>query len=98
MEPGQTGEPSTPRATPTTIFRYKQRHPLNAIFEPKNIAVIGATEKLGSVGPRPSDPHLTILTNAGGPGVLATDTLVSEGGQLTTLSSQTLVTLDHVLH
>lgn len=35
---------------PTTVFRYKQRHPLNAIFEPKNIAVIGATEKAGSIG------------------------------------------------
>jgi len=35
---------------PTTVFRYKQRHPLNAIFEPKSIAVIGATEKVGSVG------------------------------------------------
>ncbi|HEY4388367.1 MAG TPA: bifunctional acetate--CoA ligase family protein/GNAT family N-acetyltransferase [Ktedonobacteraceae bacterium] len=37
-------------ATPTTIFRYKRHHPLNAIFEPKSVAVIGATEKLGSVG------------------------------------------------
>jgi acetyltransferase len=36
--------------TPTTVFRYKQRHPLNAIFEPKSIAVVGATEKAGSVG------------------------------------------------
>ncbi|MGI9057171.1 MAG: bifunctional acetate--CoA ligase family protein/GNAT family N-acetyltransferase [Ktedonobacteraceae bacterium] len=36
--------------SPTTVFRYKQRHPLNAIFEPKSIAVVGATEKAGSVG------------------------------------------------
>src|ERR1700736_5966310 len=34
----------------TTVFRYKQSHPLNAIFEPKSIAVVGATEKAGSVG------------------------------------------------
>ncbi len=38
------------RGTPTTVFHYKQQHPLNAIFEPKSIAVIGATEKAGSVG------------------------------------------------
>ena len=38
------------RVTPTTIFRYKQDHPLNAIFAPRSVAVIGATEKAGSVG------------------------------------------------
>jgi acetyltransferase len=35
---------------PTTVFRYKRHHPLNAIFEPRSVAVIGATEKPGSVG------------------------------------------------
>ena len=44
------GESTSSRVAPTTIFRYKQHHPLNAIFEPKSIAVIGATEKEGSVG------------------------------------------------
>ncbi len=38
------------KVPPTTVFRYKQHHPLNAIFEPKSVAVIGATEKAGSVG------------------------------------------------
>ena len=42
--------PPTGRVTPTTVFRYNQRHPLNAIFAPKSIAVVGATEKAGSVG------------------------------------------------
>jgi acetyltransferase len=42
--------PASGRGAPTTVFRYKQQHPLNAIFEPKSIAVIGATEKAGSVG------------------------------------------------
>ena len=32
--------------------------------------------------PRPQGPRLTILTNAGGPGVLATDMLISSGGEL----------------
>lgn len=40
--------------------------------------------------PRPKGPNLTILTNAGGPGVLATDALILGGGQLTTLSQQTM--------
>src|SRR5579859_3269343 len=51
MQTRKTGRLSTSgRSAPTTVFRYKQHHPLNAIFEPKSIAVIGATEKAGSVG------------------------------------------------
>jgi len=37
--------------------------------------------------PRPRGPRLTIVTNAGGPGVLATDSLIANGGELATLSS-----------
>lgn len=47
--------------------------------------------------PRPRGPRLTILTNAGGPGVLATDTLVTEGGQLAPLSPETLEALNKLL-
>jgi acetyltransferase len=36
--------------------------------------------------PRPRGPRLTILTNAGGPGVLATDALMALGGELASLS------------
>jgi len=39
--------------------------------------------------PRPEGRNLTILTNAGGPGVLATDALIKGGGKLTTLSDET---------
>ena len=37
--------------------------------------------------PRPAGPRLTILTNAGGPGVLATDALIGNGGELAALSA-----------
>jgi acetyltransferase len=47
--------------------------------------------------PRPAGPNLTILTNAGGPGVLATDALVLRGGKLTTLSEQTMAALNATL-
>lgn len=47
--------------------------------------------------PRPSGPNLTILTNAGGPGVLATDALIQGGGKLTALSEETLQAFDEVL-
>ncbi len=44
--------------------------------------------------PRPAGPRLTIITNAGGPGVLATDALIQGQGELTKLSEQTMATLD----
>lgn len=47
--------------------------------------------------PRPQGPNLTILTNAGGPGVLATDALITGGGEMTELSPQTHEELDKLL-
>jgi acetyltransferase len=47
--------------------------------------------------PRPKGPRLTIITNAGGPGVLATDMLVTIGGELATLSPETTERLNDVL-
>ena len=44
--------------------------------------------------PRPKGPNLTILTNAGGPGVLATDALIQGGGLLTEISQETFAALD----
>lgn len=41
--------------------------------------------------------RLAILTNGGGPGVLATDALISHGGHLAELSEDTLKELDEVL-
>ena len=47
--------------------------------------------------PRPRGPRLMILTNAGGPGVLATDALISSGGELSPLSSISREALDSFL-
>jgi acetyltransferase len=47
--------------------------------------------------PRPLGPRLTILTNAGGPGVLATDALLGSGGTLAELSTSTQAALDELL-
>ncbi len=47
--------------------------------------------------PRPNGPRLTILTNAGGPGVLATDALIMSGGELTEISPATMETLNKFL-
>ena len=47
--------------------------------------------------PHPAGPRLTILTNAGGPGVLATDALIEGGGALAPLSPETLAALNALL-
>lgn len=47
--------------------------------------------------PRPSGHRLTILTNAGGPGVLATDALITNGGQLAELSDETMQAFNELL-
>jgi acetyltransferase len=47
--------------------------------------------------PRPKGPRLTVVTNAGGPAVLATDALIANGGQLSALSDKSLQALDQCL-
>ncbi|HYV76236.1 MAG TPA: bifunctional acetate--CoA ligase family protein/GNAT family N-acetyltransferase [Candidatus Binatia bacterium] len=47
--------------------------------------------------PRPRGNRLCIVTNAGGPGVLATDALVASGGELADLSPQTMAAFDEIL-
>lgn len=47
--------------------------------------------------PRPKGPRLTILTNAGGPGVLAADALLLGGGELAEISDQTIEELNKFL-
>jgi acetyltransferase len=48
--------------------------------------------------PRPRGPHLTIVTNAGGPAVLATDMLITCGGQLAELTPETMAAFNQILH
>jgi acetyltransferase len=47
--------------------------------------------------PRPQGPRLTIVTNAGGPGVLATDALIAAGGEVAAISQETMASLNEIL-
>lgn len=47
--------------------------------------------------PRPKGNRLTIVTNAGGPGVLATDALTWGKGKLAELSDTTMAALNEIL-
>lgn len=59
-------------------------------------ALFDAVENLARARPLYGE-ELLILTNGGGPGVMATDALVLSGGRLATLSAETRKALDQVL-
>jgi len=58
--------------------------------------LFGMAEVLGKQ-PRPRGPRLTVLTNAGGPAVLATDALIRNGGDLAEISEETMAALNEFL-
>ncbi|MCW4046834.1 MAG: GNAT family N-acetyltransferase [Candidatus Bathyarchaeota archaeon] len=58
--------------------------------------LFNAAEVLGTQ-PLPKGPNLAIITNAGGPGVMATDALMAKGGKLAKLSPKTMDALNAVL-
>ena len=67
------------------------------VLRVNRIADLFYMAELLSKQPLPRGPKLTIVTNAGGPGVLATDTLIETGGELTPLAADSLTRLNDVL-
>lgn len=76
---------------------------LDAAFRRAGVLRVSRIEELFDMAevlakqPRPQGPRLAIVTNAGGPGALATDALVTSGGVLASLSPGTLAQLEAVL-
>ncbi len=64
---------------------------VNSISEVFNMAEVLSKQ------PRPKGPRLAILTNAGGPGVLATDALIDNHGELAPLTAETMAALNALL-
>ena len=64
---------------------------VNTISDLFNMAEVLAKQ------PRPKGPRLMIVTNAGGPAVLATDALIAGGGQLAEPSAASLEALSGIL-
>jgi acetyltransferase len=62
-----------------------------------SIAELFAMAEVLDRQPRPKGPRLAIVTNAGGPGVLAADALIADGGTLTPLASETVTALSGLL-
>ncbi|MDH5399318.1 MAG: bifunctional acetate--CoA ligase family protein/GNAT family N-acetyltransferase [Cyclobacteriaceae bacterium] len=75
----------------------------DAAFERAGIVRVNTIEELFNSAEalakqkRPLGNRLTIVTNAGGPGVISTDFLVNEGGKLAEMSQGTLKKLNEVL-
>jgi acetyltransferase len=67
------------------------------VLRVQSIADLFYMAEVLSKQPRPRGPRLTIVTNAGGPGVLATDALIPNGGELTPLSQESLNALNGFL-
>jgi len=67
------------------------------VLRVQNIADLFYMAEVLSKQPRPRGPRLSIVTNAGGPGVLATDALMATGGELTVFSPATMEELDGFL-
>jgi len=62
-----------------------------------NISELFDMAEVLSKQPRPRGPHLTIITNAGGPSVLATDMLITSGGKLAELTPETFAAYNAIL-
>ena len=102
IKPGRTEEASRAAAAHTGSLTGSDEV-LDAAFRRSGVLRVDRIVELFSMAevlnsqPRPKGPRLTILTNAGGPGVLATDALIAGGGQLTPLTPETIESLDRIL-
>ena len=69
----------------------------SGVLRVNNIADLFYMAEVLSKQPSPRGPRLTIVTNAGGPGVLATDALIMGGGELADLTPETIEAYNAVL-
>ncbi len=67
------------------------------VIRVETIAQLFDSAQALAIQKRPRGNQLAIITNAGGPGVLATDHLIQHGGRLATLSPESVAELDQVL-
>jgi acetyltransferase len=69
----------------------------SGVLRVNNIADLFYMAEVLSKQPSPRGPRLTIVTNAGGPGVLAADALIMGGGELAELTPATMEAYNAVL-
>jgi acetyltransferase len=69
----------------------------SGVLRVNNIADLFNLSEVLAKQPRPAGPKLAIVTNAGGPAVLATDALVTSGGEVSDISPETMEELNKIL-
>jgi acetyltransferase len=69
----------------------------SGVLRVQNISDLFYMSEVLARQPLPQGPRLCMVTNAGGPGVLATDALVTGGGNVAELSEQTMKAFDDFL-
>ncbi len=69
----------------------------SGVLRVNNIADLFYMAEVLAKQPRPAGPRLTIVANAGGPAVLATDALVTSGAEVAEISKETMDALNQIL-
>jgi acetyltransferase len=102
IKPGRTAQAAKAAASHTGSLTGAD-DVLDAAFRRAGVLRVDSISELFEVSeilakqPRPRGRRLSIVTNAGGPGVIATDALIGGGGELTELSDATMASLNGVL-
>jgi acetyltransferase len=102
IKPGRTAAAAKAAASHTGSLTGSDEV-LQAAFQRVGVLRVEAISELFDVAevlskqPRPKGPRLTIVTNAGGPGVLATDMLIGSGAQLAELTPATMAAFNEIL-
>jgi acetyltransferase len=102
IKPGRTAQAAKAAASHTGSLTGSD-DVLDAAFRRAGVLRVDSISELFEVSeilakqPRPRGRRLSIVTNAGGPGVLATDALIGGGGELSDISPETMEALNAVL-
>ena len=102
IKPGRTEAASLAAASHTGSLTGSDEV-LDAAFRRSGVLRVNTISELFNMAevlskqPRPKGPRLTVVTNAGGPGVIATDALISNGGELSEVSPETMEKLNGFL-
>ncbi len=102
IKPGRTAAAAKAAASHTGSLTGSDEV-LQAAFQRVGVLRVDAISELFDMAevlskqPRPKGPNLTIVTNAGGPSVIATDMLITSGAQLAELTPETMAAFNLIL-
>jgi acetyltransferase len=102
IKPGRTAQAAKAAASHTGSLTGSDEV-LQAAFQRVGVLRVDTISELFDMAevlgkqPRPKGPRLAVVTNAGGPGVIATDALITSGAQLAALTPETMGAFDKIL-